>query len=320
MPGNAAAGALRVAGMATPERTLAGGEFAVSALVCPMNRYPRRCAVSMYSRRLGVVVHRLAKLPDAGLEHRIADVGRGPDAVEQLLLGHQLARVLDEKPQDGKRLRPQRDPLRAFPQAFIRQVETKSTECDLVGWLHHGNITATARLRYDRPRSCPLFSTRDVRNANAIGTQGGCDVSANSSALANGSAATRSDVRRALGSTCVRAEGCACHGGWHRNSREQWRPAGGVPRRAPVLRGATDGLADGHCRRLRRAPALERQPARLIGGREPRYFENDVALTLTVIRRSLASVLGQLGRRRTAERTGVRSTTFEAQTFKHVGV
>ncbi len=215
-------------------------------------------------RRLGVVAHRLAKLPDAGLEHRIADVGRGPDAVEQLLLGHQLARVLDEKPQDGKRLRPQRDPLRAFPQAFIRQVETKSTECDLVGWLHHGNITATARLRYDRPRSCPLFSTRDVRNANAIGTQGGCDVSANSSALANGSAATRSDVRRALGSTCVRAEGCACHGGWHRNNREQWRPAGGVPRRNPVLRGATNGLADGYCRRLRRAPALERQPARLI--------------------------------------------------------
>ena len=121
-------------------------------------------------------------------------------------------------------------------------------------------MTALDRARYSR---LAMFGMQ-----TQLATQGGCDVSANSSALANGSAATRSDVRRAPGSTCVRAEGCACHDGWHRNNREQWRPAGGVPRRAPVLRGATDGLADGHCRRLRRAPALERQPARLIDRRE----------------------------------------------------
>jgi hypothetical protein len=43
------------------------------------------------------VAHRLAKLPDAGLEHRIADVRGWPDVFQQLLFGDQLAGMLDQK-------------------------------------------------------------------------------------------------------------------------------------------------------------------------------------------------------------------------------
>ena len=51
--------------------------------------------------------------------------------------------MLDEKLEDRKRFRPQGDRLRSLPEAFVRGVQSKSTERVLVWLVDHGNITAT---------------------------------------------------------------------------------------------------------------------------------------------------------------------------------
>ena len=110
-----------------------------------------------------VVAHRLAKLPDAGLEDGIADIRFGPHGLEQFLLGDELAWVFDQELEDRKRFRPQGNRLRTLPEAFVRGVQSKSAERVLVWPLHHGNITVTKPLRYDCARRCPVLSTHHER-------------------------------------------------------------------------------------------------------------------------------------------------------------
>jgi hypothetical protein len=57
------------------------------------------------SWRAGLITQRLAQIGDR-LRHRVfGDVGARPDAVEQLFLGHELARAIDEKEQQIEQLR-----------------------------------------------------------------------------------------------------------------------------------------------------------------------------------------------------------------------
>jgi hypothetical protein len=77
--------------------------------------------------------------------------------------------VLHEELEDRKRFRPQGNRLWSLPEAFVRGVQSKSTERVLAWSLHHGNITATILLRYDCALRCPLFSTRHNRIANTEG-------------------------------------------------------------------------------------------------------------------------------------------------------
>jgi hypothetical protein len=75
--------------------------------------------------RLRVVAEYPPDLEDVPPEHFGLHVGVGPDGAEQLLVAHQPPGVLDEVGEHRERLRHQRDPHVAAPQALIDEVQPK---------------------------------------------------------------------------------------------------------------------------------------------------------------------------------------------------
>jgi hypothetical protein len=62
-----------------------------------------------------------------------ADERAWPHGCHQLLLRHQLARVVHEVLQDAIRLRPQGDGVAALPEAFVGRIEAKVAEGHVCG-------------------------------------------------------------------------------------------------------------------------------------------------------------------------------------------
>lgn len=88
------------------------------------------------------VTERFPQLPDAVLEHRVGDEGRGPYGFEELLLGDELTAMLDTVLQHSERLRPEADLGHSVPQGLIRRVQPEFGEARLFD-AHYDNITAT---------------------------------------------------------------------------------------------------------------------------------------------------------------------------------
>ena len=95
----------------------------------------------------------LAQLTDAVLENTIAYERPRPNGVEHLLFCDEQPRVLDQQSQNRKCFRAQGDRVRFVPQAFVREIETKSSERDFFQCLHFtifGQVSPrwmTSRLR-----------------------------------------------------------------------------------------------------------------------------------------------------------------------------
>ena len=71
-------------------------------------------------RLTGVVLQRLAQLPDAGREGAIAHGRLRPHCAEHLVLRDDVARSLEQEAQEGKRLGGEADLLPAAPEATPR--------------------------------------------------------------------------------------------------------------------------------------------------------------------------------------------------------
>jgi hypothetical protein len=104
----------------------------VSALsrTAATNRLPRRCSVSIY--RLSFEhPPKIEKLPLYSLG---LDMGCGPYLVQELVMRHQLSRVVNQIPQHHERLERQwysfiRSALPFAPETFVDEIKPKWGEC-----------------------------------------------------------------------------------------------------------------------------------------------------------------------------------------------
>ncbi|HQR38650.1 MAG TPA: hypothetical protein PLF26_09630 [Blastocatellia bacterium] len=79
-------------------------------------------------RSLWIVVERFAELANSHLQDGVADKSLGPDRVEKLFFCHELAPALDQMVEQRECLGPERDCMRASPQALARDVKPEGTE------------------------------------------------------------------------------------------------------------------------------------------------------------------------------------------------
>src|SRR5204863_5355645 len=79
-------------------------------------------------RRLWVVPDCLANLAHTHRHRRLTYMGLGPYDLQELVLGHQLPRMLCQVVQDGKRLARQMDRLLPTPQPLVPDVHPKGFE------------------------------------------------------------------------------------------------------------------------------------------------------------------------------------------------
>jgi hypothetical protein len=78
--------------------------------------------------RLHVVAQRLPDLAQVRLEHRLAHMHPCPQGVEEVVLGDQTLRPLEEVAQDGKRLGLERDEMPSPPELLVGGVEAERGE------------------------------------------------------------------------------------------------------------------------------------------------------------------------------------------------
>ena len=76
----------------------------------------------------GRVAQGLADLGHADFQHPVGHVGVGPDLVEELVLQDELARVLDQHPQDLEGLGVEPDDPFRFLEALVGAVEPEAVE------------------------------------------------------------------------------------------------------------------------------------------------------------------------------------------------
>jgi hypothetical protein len=103
--------------------------------------------------RLGVVIERLSDCPHGNLQHRLGDVGPGPELGDELVAADHLAGSRGEVGQNGERTRLERNALVALAEHRPRRVEAISPEGDPAPRLTHdapGNTSATGRVNHDR--------------------------------------------------------------------------------------------------------------------------------------------------------------------------
>ena len=82
-------------------------------------------------RRLVVIVaERVADLADAHLQHRVADEDARPQAIEELVLRHQLAGAGGEQLEDAEGLGRQGDRRRAALERGVGRIEAEVAEGD----------------------------------------------------------------------------------------------------------------------------------------------------------------------------------------------
>ena len=79
-------------------------------------------------RRFGAIAERTPDLQNVAAEDFRLHVGIRPDRAEQLIVGDETPRVLDEILQHAERLGPQRDAGVPAPQALVRRVEAEGME------------------------------------------------------------------------------------------------------------------------------------------------------------------------------------------------
>ena len=77
------------------------------------------------SRSSGVVVQRLAELPDTDHQSPVGHGGPGPRGIEQDFLRDEAAWMLSEAAEDGERLWPERNRPRASHQALVLHIEPR---------------------------------------------------------------------------------------------------------------------------------------------------------------------------------------------------
>ena len=72
-----------------------------------------------------IIPEGFAQLTNRHRQHRLADRDLGPDRIEERRLRHQLFRMLDEVPQDGKGFPSERNLLRTTPKLLVDWIEMK---------------------------------------------------------------------------------------------------------------------------------------------------------------------------------------------------
>ena len=97
-------------------------------------------------RLLDVVVQPLPQLRDSARQCVRRDEGVLPDRVQKLFLRDQAVAPDDEQAQDIERLRLERHPLVAFPNAHSAQIEAKSLEFENITASRH-SLTRPSRRR-----------------------------------------------------------------------------------------------------------------------------------------------------------------------------
>ena len=115
------------------------------------------------ARRLRVVAESLANLTNGDFQDGVADEGFGPDRVEQVIFGDELARTPDEMVEHGEGFGPQLDRLGPSPQLLVDQIEAKGVEENafFVPHCSHPNVTEILRQAYDLAHKLGLLSIID---------------------------------------------------------------------------------------------------------------------------------------------------------------
>src|SRR5262249_46012612 len=79
-------------------------------------------------RRSGIVAERCPQLRDSLCQRIVGNIRTGPEGVEQLLLGHQRAGVIEEMQQQVEQLRREIQHLVATEHAVTRTIDGERTE------------------------------------------------------------------------------------------------------------------------------------------------------------------------------------------------
>jgi hypothetical protein len=121
------------------------------------------------ARGTGIIIERVAKLPDAVLQHGVADEGVRPNRVEQVLLDDELTWAFHQVLQDGKRFWTQRNGTRSPPQALVGRIEAELTEGSLLP-PGHTNTLADHDDSEDTVCGVPILhpATRETQHVSVI--------------------------------------------------------------------------------------------------------------------------------------------------------
>ena len=117
-------------------------------------------------RRFGRIPERLAQIANAAREGGVAHDRVAPDGGEQLVLGDQAARVLDQVAQDRERPRRQREPPRSAPRPLVRRLDANRSRPfrprpahPIPSPIPRGTFSESSRSRWGRDsRPCPYWA------------------------------------------------------------------------------------------------------------------------------------------------------------------